>query len=159
MKKYFFIAGLIFLAACSGNNNKQETGNADSAEEQGVAYDITPVWSYTYDSATGAINMKKLRELNKEETSAPTLVMILNTTWPDIQLQLLKTSQDTLYVSIPQSETLTQQMGSTGATQYMAIATYTLTEAQGIRYVNFDFTEGDHAEPGTYSRTDFSKGF
>lgn len=159
MRKYFFVAGLIFLAACTGNDSSKETGNEDSTELPGVAYDITPVWSYEYDSASGAINMKKLREPNKEETSAPTLVTILNSTWPDIQLQLVKTSRDTMYVNIPQPTVLTQQMGTTGATQYMAIATYTLTEMTGIRYVRFDFEEGDHAAPGTYSRADFTKGF
>jgi len=37
----------------------------------------------------------------------------------------------------------------------MATATYTLTEAKGINYVDFDFEEGDHAVPGTYSRESF----
>jgi hypothetical protein len=41
----------------------------------------------------------------------------------------------------------------------MAIATYTLTEMAGIKYVHYDFEEGDHAEPGTYSRANFNKGF
>jgi hypothetical protein len=47
---------------------------------------------------------------------------------------------------------ITQQMGTSGADDYMTTTTFTLTELKGIKYVNFDFEEGDHAVPGTYSR-------
>ena len=45
-----------------------------------------------------------------------------------------------------------QQMGTTGADEYMSVITFTLTELKGVRYVNLDFEEGDHASPGTYNR-------
>jgi hypothetical protein len=46
-------------------------------------------------------------------------------------------------------------MGSTGPTMFLSSAVYNLTEIPGIRYVNFDFEEGDHASPGTFSRESF----
>ena len=159
MKKNLFIAGLILLAGCHSNSGNKQTNNEDSTETPGIAYDLTPVWTYEYDSVSKENKPKKLRQLNIEEASPQTLVSILNTEWPDIQVMLNKTSGDTVFVSIPESKVLTQQSGSEGATQYMAVATYTLTEMHGIRYVHFDFTEGDHAEPGTYSRDNFNKGF
>ena len=33
--------------------------------------------------------------------------------------------------------------------------TYSLTEAPGVRGVNFAFPEGDHAMPGEYTRESF----
>ena len=60
-----------------------------------------------------------------------------------------------MFISIPESEYLTQRIGSTGAENFMATTTFTLTEMRGIKYVSYDFTEGDHASPGVYSRKDF----
>jgi len=46
-------------------------------------------------------------------------------------------------------------MGSTGAEEFLAAATFTLTEYDNIKAVNFIFEGGDHAEPGIYSRETF----
>ena len=43
---------------------------------------------------------------------------------------------------------LTNQIGDTGAENYLASATYTLTEMKDIHFVNIDMKAGDHAEPG-----------
>jgi len=37
----------------------------------------------------------------------------------------------------------------------MVAATFTLTELEGVEFVDFDFKVGDHAVPGTYSRQQF----
>lgn len=74
-----------------------------------------------------------------------------------VKLDLVKASQDTVYVKIDDSAYLTQQMGTLGAKAFMSVTTYTLTEKPGIKYVTFDFEEGDHAAPGTYSRASFSQ--
>jgi hypothetical protein len=58
----------------------------------------------------------------------------------------------TAYVRISGERQLTQQMGSTGATGYIQVVTYTLTSLPAIRDVDFDFKAGDHAVPGRYSR-------
>ena len=60
---------------------------------------------------------------------------------------------------IPHSEMLTERIGSTGAEIYMASATRSLTELKGIKYVNYDFEEGDHATPGVYNRNSIFKTF
>jgi hypothetical protein len=51
---------------------------------------------------------------------------------------------------------LTQDRGSSGAQDYLAEVTFTLTENPGIKSVNFIFQAGDHAMPGTYSRENFT---
>lgn len=83
------------------------------------------------------------------------MITLTNNLYPEVELQFKKISGDTLYVKIPESNYLTQQMGTTGAEMYMANATFNLTELPGIKYVNFDFNEGDHAAPATLSRGNF----
>jgi len=62
-----------------------------------------------------------------------------------------------LALDVQNDEYLTERMGSTGAQEYLAAATFTLTEYEKIDAVRFDFREGDHAAPGTYTRDDFLK--
>jgi len=69
-----------------------------------------------------------------------------------IMMDFQKVSNDTIYVEIKKSTFLTQQAGSMGADAFMSATTFTLTELEGIDYVNFDFKEGDHATPGVYTR-------
>jgi hypothetical protein len=71
------------------------------------------------------------------------------------RLQYGGTEGDTLQVDVANSGYLTQRMGTTGARQYLAAATFTLTETPGAMVVNFRFPEGDHAVPGRYQRGDF----
>ena len=58
----------------------------------------------------------------------------------------------TAHVRLSDAETLTQNMGSTGATAYLEVVTYTLTSLKDIHFVHFNYREGDHAVPGRYSR-------
>ena len=87
--------------------------------------------------------------------SAKNLIQLINNNYDSIHLDYIKTSHDTIYVHIPHSEMLTERIGSTGAEMYLASATWSLTELKGIKYVNYNFEEGDHASPGVYNRNSF----
>lgn len=56
------------------------------------------------------------------------------------------------YVHIGDEQQLTQHMGTTGATAFIEVVTYSLTSLKSIDFVEFIFKEGDHAIPGRYSR-------
>ena len=58
-------------------------------------------------------------------------------------------------VEVVNATHLTQRMGTTGAEVFLAVATFTLTEYDNIKFVNLIFNEGDHAAPGLYSRKQF----
>jgi hypothetical protein len=73
---------------------------------------------------------------------------------PRITLQ--KIEGGTADIDIENDQYLTQKMGSSGAQDYLASVTYTLTENPGIKAVNFRFHEGDHAMPGIYTRESFT---
>ena len=83
------------------------------------------------------------------------LIQIINNNYDSIHFDYIKTFYDTIYVHIPHSEMLTERIGSTGAEMFMASTTWSLTELKNIKYVNYDFEEGDHASPGVYSRSNF----
>lgn len=141
--------GFILLISC---NNK-----ADNNE---VVEDSTRVvqsssWMATLNDSTGQLEMKKNEAMGPDSLTATSVVNYLNTQNPNVRLEYVRTSNDTLYVRIPEEMYLTQQMGSTGPTMFFAGAVYNLTEIPGITHVNFDFEEGDHASPGTLNRASF----
>ncbi len=146
MKNFLLIIlASLLLFACGGNSSKQpEPEEADTV----ALYS----WEALLNDSTGKMEMKKIEPGGPDSTDAPSMIAYLNSRNPNVQLQWVKISGDTLYVSIPEATYLTQQMGSTGPSLFFAEAVYNLTEIPGIRFVSFDFEEGDHASPGVLSR-------
>lgn len=145
MKKYIIISASLFLVCC--NNN------ADEPEEKEDTVAIAYSWEATL-SDSGHLEMRKVQGA-PDTLTAEAVVDFLNKRYPNVQLQFMKTSGDTVYMSIPEATYLTQQMGSTGPQLYFADVVYNLTEIGGIKYVNFDFEEGDHATPAVLNRDSF----
>lgn len=109
------------------------------------------IWVYDYENSIPVRN----RQVNPDTLTPAKLLAIINT--DNIKLDFVKINGDTIFVAIKDSKYLTQQIGSTGSYVFMSTCTYTLTELKGIYFVNYNFEEGDHALPGTYSRKDFQK--
>ena len=72
-------------------------------------------------------------------------------------IQLSQIEADTVTITVTDDRQLGEQMGSSGASCYLATVTYSLTSVEGVDYVWFDITEGSHAMPGRYGREDFSE--
>lgn len=113
------------------------------------------IWTIEFDIETSNFYMKETNSLKPQTLNQ--VIDRLNEQNPNIQIELCKTSNDTAYVKIENSDFLTQQCGTAGADSYLASVVYNLTEFKNIECVNFDFELGDHAVPGTYSRKDFIK--
>lgn len=145
MKNFLlFIYVSLFAVACGSNDAVQP-----EPEEDTVALFS---WEALLNDSTGKMEMKKIEPGGPDTLDVPSMIAYLNIRNPNVQLKWAKTSGDTLYVSIPEATYLTQQMGSTGPTLFFAEAVYNLTDIPGIRFVSFDFEEGDHASPGVLSR-------
>jgi len=153
MKKFIFhfliISGLFFLAC----NNKADKTEVD---EDTVSIVTPSSWYAMFNDSTGQLEMKKMETGGPDSLEAVSTIKYLNNINPFVKLEYIKTSNDTIYIKIPDANYLTQQMGSTGPTMYFAGAVYNLTEIPGIKYVNFDFDEGDHAMPGVLHRESFN---
>lgn len=149
MKKLFLFSCIVyFLFSCKSNKADQPAVTDDSATAP-----IIYLWESDLDDSTGDLKMKKI-ETDLDTLAADTIAARLS--GEHLVLQYVKTSHDTIFIRIPDSDYLTQRLGSTGAMMRMAMFVYDFTELPGIRYVNFDFEEGDHAAPGTYSRESFN---
>ena len=127
-------------------------------------------WYVEYDTGTGkdllvcGSKIKSIRDdinkviiaLNKvtfeaESSNAQSAGIPLEP--PKIRLQSV--AEGVAHIEIVNAEYLTQRMGTSGAQNYLAAATYSLTEAPGVRGVDFLFPAGDHAAPGVYTRESF----
>jgi hypothetical protein len=148
---------LTILTACNNSDSvKNEDDRIDTIKNSPTALDSTAkkdsvsIWVYDYLKEMPVKN----REINADTLTPKKLIDFINSYkgGDKIHLAFVKISHDTMYVKIIESTFLTQQMGTTGADDYMSTTIFTLTELKGIKYVNFDFEEGDHAAPGTYSR-------
>ena len=116
-------------------------------------------WVAAFNDSTGKFEVIKKDNTGPDSVNVNSLIAYLNETNTNVLLNLIKLSGDTIYLSIPDAEYLTQQMGSSGPINYFATVVYNLTEISGIKFVNFDFDLGDHASPGVYSRESFKNEF
>lgn len=128
----------------------------DAAADSAVIIKNSPdIWTADFESTTNTFKIHKPTNARLDTLSANTLIASINNNWDSVHLDFIKVSHDTIYVNIPNSEKLTEGLGNTGAENYMATTTFSLTEIKGIKYVNYDFKTGDHSSPGVYSRADF----
>lgn len=135
----------ILMIAC--NNSADKTPVEDSS--------VVATRFYWEAADTGRLYLVRREGEGPAAQRSDSVISFLNTKYPNVQLAFVKTSNDTLFIKIPESTYLTQQMGSSGPSYFFAEVVYNLTEIEGVRYVNFDFEEGDHASPGTMSRDSF----
>ena len=165
-KLLFILIIVAFFSACNSNNDD----TVKTPPEEEVTDTVTTIESNA-DSMRTIVNRSMIwtvqpQGTNKDKLKAPDsvqlksysyskLIDLLNQNYPDIQMNFDKISHDTIFVKIPESQRLTNQIGDTGAENFLASVTYTLTEMPNIHFVNILMKAGDHAEPGVYSRDDF----
>jgi hypothetical protein len=143
--------------SCNNNGSSSEEVTEDTAfMDEEILPGGKQIWIADYDTIKLQFFLKKQRAVNTDTLTAETLISYINEAWENVKLVFNKVSNDTLYVSIPDSDFLAERMGSAGSEAYMASTTYNLTELKGIRFINYDFKEGDHLSPGVFSRDDFN---
>jgi hypothetical protein len=146
IKAFLLLLVITCLASCHiHDENDPEYKDSVDGDTPGA------IWGYNFDKRVPT----RLKDVNPDTLTPAKLIAIINSY--NIHLDFVKISTDTIFVQIKQSTYLTQQIGTSGAYVFMSTTVYTLTELKGIKYVNFNFEEGDHARPGTYSRKDFDR--
>lgn len=166
MKKAFFILGFILIIISCTEKKRvkpaldeaaKDTIMADSYESSYVFNESEAIWGFVTDTVTGNEELTQLKPVEQEALTGEMMEKIINKTWPRVQIKFLGTSNDTAFITIPESEVLTQQMGSAGAESFLVSTVYSFTELKGIKYVSFDFKFGDHASPGVYNRNSWDE--
>ncbi|HYD20594.1 MAG TPA: hypothetical protein VEB40_03890 [Flavipsychrobacter sp.] len=152
---------LTMFFSCSNNANNNAVDDstrirelpADSNEVsiEELDEDDFYVWKVDGEEKT----MRKNPKLADASLGVDTLIIGLNEMYPNVKLEKVKLSNDTLYTQIKKSDYLTERMGSAGSEAYIAQAVLNLTTAQGVKFVRIDFEMGSHAMPDTWSKENF----
>lgn len=166
--KIFFIVLFSLVLSCTSKDkdeaNNTTTQNVTPPTKTNDTGNIapappvlaSPIWKIEPSDDGLYYETTKADEVDTTLVLTPELIAnTLNSKWPNIQLVFVKQNKDTVFVSIPNSEYLTQRMGSSGSETYLVNAIYNFTEIKGVKYLNLDFAEGDHLMPGTFSREGF----
>lgn len=159
--------GIVIIAACTNHANKQAAPQDTVLNAKTTAKPDTPdnapgyfddlIWTTKFDKAKRDFVLVKNRDVNADTLTPEKVIGEINAVEASILLRFDRIAHDTIFVSIPDSYYLTQQIGTAGASNYMASTTFSLTELKGIKYVHYDFEEGEHLSPGTMSRDDFKR--
>jgi hypothetical protein len=161
MKKYaVFIYSLLIIFSCRSKEPEKNqpaidtTANAAITDTANVYKDTHYFWFADFSGKKG-FTMVRNRPIPADSLTAEHMIQSFNEMYPEMKLSLSKVSNDSIFIKVGNAHYLTSQTGSSGAEAYMAEVTYNLTELKGINFVHFNFQKGEHASPGTYSRTDF----
>jgi hypothetical protein len=165
IKLICLVLGISLIVGCNSNDNKKEetihqtvtdTVSSSSSDTAKTIINHTMIWSVQPEGNENE-KLQAPQNVKLDTLSSTQLVQLINNNFPDIHLDLLKISHDTIYVKVPDSKKLANEIGDTGAENYLASATFTLTELKNVKFVNISMKPGDHAEPGVYSRDDFKR--
>ena len=152
MMRFVTAICLLLLLACNNGTSEKEEMKFTPPVAQWFETDTVVVWNC--DAAT-----EQRTRIFSPADSVPLIQPFLNginKTWPEVQLVKKEQRQDTLVVTILNSEWLSNRSGNSGAEQYLAFAALNLLEIKGIKVVQFDFQPGVHARPGTWTVADFT---
>ncbi len=127
-------------------------------------------WYVEYDAGTEKDLLVRGSEIKSIRDDINKVILALNKTTSEAEastaggegvplepprIRLQSVAEGIAHVEIINAEYLTQRMGTSGAQNYLAASTYSLTETPGVRGVDFLFAAGDHAAPGVYTRESF----
>ena len=166
MKLLQLILAIILFSSCGNNSSDVNTTDVDSLgiadttytaiENPGTAYEVIEIKGfYVWEVDLKKKTLKKNPGLISTSINADSVISGLNRQYENILLEKVSIAKDTINLKITNSDHLTNQIGSTGAAQYIAQTVINLVSVPGIKYVHIDIKEGDHAGPGTWSRKDF----
>lgn len=157
MKNKLWLVIMVIIAACNNEATVDSEESADTIVAQ-EEFELAPQplpWVSDFDTVKNEFFLKQQRTVQTDSISVESLISDINAAWENVKLRFVRISNDTIYVSIPDSDYLGQQMGSAGSAAYIASTTYNLTELKGVNYVYYDLKTGDHISPGTFSRKSF----
>ena len=155
---YIAITALFLIASCQSEPGKTDADKSTISARPYLEKTLVVPWIIELNDSTKLMEIKKNPAADLSNLGPQDMVDALNLKYPQIKLEWIKQEGNKAFVKIADATFLTQQSGTEGAQAYLAEATFSLTELKDIHAVEFSFKEGDHAQPGVYSRDDF-KGF
>lgn len=165
MRLVIILAIPFLLSACNDRSSSKAVAEKDTANA--IAH--TPSDIAVVDTATSPLtaihlwrvnvdsnSKKRTPNFNEANLNVDSLIRGLNKLYPNVLLEKVKTSGDTVYTKIRDSEYLSESIGSSGPQFYFAEVVLNLTSVPNINFVKIDFEEGSHAVPGVWSAEEYS---
>ena len=154
-----FVTLLLFGACQSDRSSTQQSAETDTAAETPVTSEsektLDVPWIAVFNDSTQLLEMKRNPVARPGNLTEQDIIDALNIKYPQIKVDSLSIEGNKAIIRIENSTYLTQEMGTAGARAFLAEATYSLTEIDGIEAVDFRFKAGDHAMPGILTRRSF----
>lgn len=150
-----FLVALIVFVSCSGPDTPAaNTDGTDVGEPELIMEQPDTVLFWTVDGE----NRKKLRVYKDTVTitEPQSIINGINSIYPDVHLEFVKLSGDTVYTHIDSSFAFANDMGSFGASEYISTVVLNLTMLNNVNYVNLDFPLGSHATPGVFAKSSYA---
>lgn len=148
----FIIA--IAIYACNSGDKKVAPVPTDSltAEETIVEQpDTVLFWTINdYDKTKTRVYKDTV-----DITEPQSVINGVNSIYPDIHLLFVKQSNDTVYAKIDSAFTFANDMGTSGAAEYLSTVVINLTTLNNVNFVNLDFPKGSHASPGVFGKKSY----
>ena len=141
------ILAALFITGCKCNN--EEPGPQEPTL-------VIPDTLLVYEVDAEKKTLKEYTEVPDSAFTVQRVVNGLNQKYPNVRIELVRHSNDTLYINVPESEHLGERMGSTGAGAWYADAILNLTAVSGVKFVSIAMEQHSHANPGTFKREDFN---
>ena len=135
----------IFLFFSCGDGDKEIT------ETEYAVSDTILAWDTNADSMI----MKRDTTVPDSAITIKRIINGLNDKYPEVHIEIIKQSGDTIYIEVPDGEYLGNQMGSAGSSAWFADAVINLTSVPGINYVSFKMDIYSHASGGVISRDEY----
>jgi hypothetical protein len=152
-----FLFGVLISSSCT--NDKSKISEKQNVEESTALADLGKTlvvpWTVELNDSSQMMEIKKNPEASMVNLTPKDMVDAINLKYSQVKLELVKQDGKRIYLKIENSNFLTRESGTEGASAYLAEVTFSFTEFKGIEEVEFVFQEGDHARPGVYTREDF----
>ncbi len=148
------LASIAVIACNTGGDKKIQPSDADSLTiEETIVEQPDTVLFWTVDD----YNKVKTQVYSDSIgiTDPQSVVNGINSIYKDIPLVFVKQSNDTVYAKVDNALTFANDMGSSGAAEYLSTVVVNLTTLKNVNFVNLDFPRGDHASPGVFSKKDY----
>jgi hypothetical protein len=148
-----FITITFFACNNGADKNAQSAITDSSALEETIIEQPDTVLFWTID------DYNKLKTQVYKDTAAITqpqsVINGINAIYPDIPLLFIKQSNDTIYAKIDSAAVFTNDMGTSGAAEYLSTVVINLTTLKNVNFVNLDFIRGSHALPGVFNKKNY----
>lgn len=154
------LLAILFLTSCQSDRTSEQSSGTDTvAEAPPVVAEsektLDVPWIAVYNDSTQLLELKKNPAARPANLTAQDIIDALNLKYPQNRIDSISIEGNKAIVRIADPTYLTQEMGTAGARAFLAEATYSLTEIEGIEAVDFRFKAGDHAMPGILTRKSF----